>query len=43
VGALLWELVTHPAKIPRFAKFVRGINFTRARLTEALVTLIGTA
>ena len=41
VGALLWELATHPAKIPRFAKFVRVINFTRARLTEALATLIG--
>jgi nucleoside phosphorylase len=41
VGALLWNLATHPAKIPRFAKFVRGINFTRARLTDALVTLIG--
>jgi adenosylhomocysteine nucleosidase len=41
VGALLWELATHPAKIPRFTKFVRGISFTRARLTEALVALIG--
>ena len=41
VGALLWELATHPAKIPRFARFVRGISFTRARLTEALVAVVG--
>ncbi len=41
VGALLWDLATHPAKIPRFVKFVQGINFTRARLTDALVALIG--
>lgn len=41
VGALLWELATHPAKIPAFARFVRGISFTRARLTEALAMLAG--
>lgn len=40
VGALLWELATHPAKIPRFAKFVRGISLTRARLTDSLVAVI---
>ena len=39
VGALLWELATHPVKIPRFARFVRGISLTRARLTEALAVL----
>lgn len=42
VGALLWELATHPAKIPRFAKFVRGISLARARLTEALAALVAT-
>ena len=41
VGALLWELAARPAKIPRFVRFVRGISLTRARLTEALVELIG--
>ncbi len=40
VGALLWELATHPGKIPAFAKFVRGISFTRQRLTTALVAAI---
>jgi nucleoside phosphorylase len=40
VGALLWELATHPAKIPAFAKFVRGITLTRARLTNALFEVI---
>jgi adenosylhomocysteine nucleosidase len=40
VGALLWELATHPAKIPAFAKFVHGITRTRARLTDALFEVI---
>ncbi|HWB58243.1 MAG TPA: hypothetical protein VG733_02080 [Chthoniobacteraceae bacterium] len=40
VGALLRELAVRPAKIPRFARFVRGISLARARLTGALcVTL----
>ena len=41
VAALLWELALHPLKIPAFAKFVRGISFTRLRLTDALAELIG--
>jgi len=39
VGALIWELATHPAKIPAFAKFVRGITSTRERLTKELMAL----
>ena len=40
VAALLLELALHPLKIPAFARFVRGISFTRLRLTDALVDLI---
>jgi len=40
VAALLWELALHPLKILAFAKFVRGISFTRLRLTDALAELI---
>ena len=40
VAALLWELALHPFKIPAFARFVRGISFTRLRLTDALVEVV---
>ena len=40
VGALLRYLATHPAVIPRFTRFVRGISLTRARLTDALAALV---
>ncbi len=39
VGALLWHLATHPGKIPAFARFVKGINLSRARLTEQLLNI----
>ena len=41
VGALLWELATHPKNISPFAKFVRGIPPTRKRMTTALCELLG--
>jgi len=40
VVALLLELALHPLKIPAFARFVKGISFTRLRLTEALLAAI---
>jgi adenosylhomocysteine nucleosidase len=38
--ALLGWLVMHPAAIPAFARFVRGISLTRRQLTRGLLAVV---
>jgi len=40
IFALLAWLATHPAAIPVFARFVKGISFTRRQLTQFLIAAI---
>jgi hypothetical protein len=39
---LLLYLATHPGRIGPFARFVRGINLARARLTAFLLAVLPT-
>jgi adenosylhomocysteine nucleosidase len=40
IAALLWRLALHPFKIPGFTQFVKGISFTRLRLTDAIAQAV---